>query len=501
MSDGTLLPFPGDASALPWAALGHTEGEPPWEALEQLSAALAADDSLLDRLWQVYEPFTMDPYGTDTYECIYVPAVIAMAAPRLSEAGRGRAADLLVAELVAAGEDDDEAMLDVLQCACGALGAAAVPAVMGAIEEELTLDGAWFHLWDLMVLAGESSDPQLRCDAAELCRRTLRRARSGDLTADAVSSAAWALARLDHRPEDRSLVAELASGAQFGDIQEAIKVMDGEPLDWDPYEQPWTTPVRQWVEQYWEELHQWYAEGRQDPEDSDDGVDDEYDYDGGSERQASRASNRFAASATVAALPQEVQEHAEGVAWNIAHLALSYEGTPLERLNTHVLREVLLELFPRRVSAGPEFFVQVAPAARAFLEWLQAEGILKEAAPLVRAVDGWADRIVAHAADRSRWGMAKGLCMLAMEAGVDMSDREAMDGFLEMFQRQQRAAMAESQVDLGLDDRTVEAGYEEEPGDELVEPGETIVNRGPKTGRNDPCPCGSGKKYKKCCGR
>jgi uncharacterized protein len=22
----------------------------------------------------------------------------------------------------------------------------------------------------------------------------------------------------------------------------------------------------------------------------------------------------------------------------------------------------------------------------------------------------------------------------------------------------------------------------------------------PKTGRNDPCPCGSGRKYKKCCG-
>jgi preprotein translocase subunit SecA len=24
---------------------------------------------------------------------------------------------------------------------------------------------------------------------------------------------------------------------------------------------------------------------------------------------------------------------------------------------------------------------------------------------------------------------------------------------------------------------------------------------GNKVGRNDPCPCGSGKKYKKCCGR
>ncbi|MEK9984096.1 MAG: SEC-C metal-binding domain-containing protein [Opitutae bacterium] len=23
----------------------------------------------------------------------------------------------------------------------------------------------------------------------------------------------------------------------------------------------------------------------------------------------------------------------------------------------------------------------------------------------------------------------------------------------------------------------------------------------PKVGRNEPCPCGSGKKFKKCCGR
>lgn len=28
-----------------------------------------------------------------------------------------------------------------------------------------------------------------------------------------------------------------------------------------------------------------------------------------------------------------------------------------------------------------------------------------------------------------------------------------------------------------------------------------IVREEPKTGRNDPCPCGSGKKFKKCCGR
>ena len=27
-----------------------------------------------------------------------------------------------------------------------------------------------------------------------------------------------------------------------------------------------------------------------------------------------------------------------------------------------------------------------------------------------------------------------------------------------------------------------------------------VVNKTPKVGRNDPCPCGSGKKYKNCCG-
>ena len=29
----------------------------------------------------------------------------------------------------------------------------------------------------------------------------------------------------------------------------------------------------------------------------------------------------------------------------------------------------------------------------------------------------------------------------------------------------------------------------------------TVIREGEKIGRNDPCPCGSGKKYKKCCGK
>lgn len=38
-------------------------------------------------------------------------------------------------------------------------------------------------------------------------------------------------------------------------------------------------------------------------------------------------------------------------------------------------------------------------------------------------------------------------------------------------------------------------------GDPLPEGHRPLVRHDPKVGRNDPCPCGSGKKYKQCCGR
>ena len=39
------------------------------------------------------------------------------------------------------------------------------------------------------------------------------------------------------------------------------------------------------------------------------------------------------------------------------------------------------------------------------------------------------------------------------------------------------------------------------PKSNQTEKAQPIINDGPKVGRNDPCPCGSGKKYKQCCGK
>lgn len=41
--------------------------------------------------------------------------------------------------------------------------------------------------------------------------------------------------------------------------------------------------------------------------------------------------------------------------------------------------------------------------------------------------------------------------------------------------------------------------HKEGEGHHDVERPATVVRESPKVGRNDPCPCGSGKKYKKCC--
>ncbi len=63
------------------------------------------------------------------------------------------------------------------------------------------------------------------------------------------------------------------------------------------------------------------------------------------------------------------------------------------------------------------------------------------------------------------------------------SFEEYVDRMLGMFE----IAMSEH-AHLG---RSIQTALDEQAKQPVVNP--------PKTGRNDPCPCGSGKKYKKCC--
>jgi len=59
----------------------------------------------------------------------------------------------------------------------------------------------------------------------------------------------------------------------------------------------------------------------------------------------------------------------------------------------------------------------------------------------------------------------------------------SMDDMEEAFQRRKRRELEQARMAGAGEMQTVQQ-----------------VVRGEKIGRNDPCPCGSGKKYKKCCG-
>ena len=63
--------------------------------------------------------------------------------------------------------------------------------------------------------------------------------------------------------------------------------------------------------------------------------------------------------------------------------------------------------------------------------------------------------------------------------------------------------------DDSYDDEPLDEGFEDDfesdfeitanASENYAEPSVTIARDEPRVGRNDPCPCGSGKKFKKCC--
>lgn len=80
----------------------------------------------------------------------------------------------------------------------------------------------------------------------------------------------------------------------------------------------------------------------------------------------------------------------------------------------------------------------------------------------------------------------------AFELFADMTDRISMETITRLFKIQVRSE------DEKITRRPVQRQVRYNRGEE-AEQNQPVI-KGKKIGRNDPCPCGSGKKYKKCCG-
>ena len=87
---------------------------------------------------------------------------------------------------------------------------------------------------------------------------------------------------------------------------------------------------------------------------------------------------------------------------------------------------------------------------------------------------------------------------------IDSIDQEALSLIFKLQIAEREPAKAKPPKEIkAIHQSTVGMGMQAEPqSGEEGEPGKQMpVRVGKKVGRNDPCPCGSGKKYKKCCGR
>ncbi len=68
-------------------------------------------------------------------------------------------------------------------------------------------------------------------------------------------------------------------------------------------------------------------------------------------------------------------------------------------------------------------------------------------------------------------------------------------------QRESRVSITNASLDNSVVNSMNIEGESSVPKTNQTAKAQPIVNDGPKVGRNDPCPCGSGKKYKQCCGK
>jgi hypothetical protein len=81
------------------------------------------------------------------------------------------------------------------------------------------------------------------------------------------------------------------------------------------------------------------------------------------------------------------------------------------------------------------------------------------------------------------------------ERGIQPDERMLDDPRMQELQKQWKSTPRDA-----LDGKTPAEMMEGSPGF-MPEKVETFRRTEPHVGRNDPCPCGSGRKYKKCCGR
>jgi hypothetical protein len=108
----------------------------------------------------------------------------------------------------------------------------------------------------------------------------------------------------------------------------------------------------------------------------------------------------------------------------------------------------------------------------------------------------WCNEVGAVVSDESMARALRSISRLDVPLRSRQSFPDLLLAFLEFLPSTGRFPRGDEWAERVAD---MEAEYEASFRDDGTVRGATVRKVGTETGRNDPCPCGSGKKYKKCC--
>jgi hypothetical protein len=466
----------GESSQLPWNELRRTDATIPWPALRTFADALVTDGQLTRELFEVYDQAYEAQYDHPRYTDFYVAAIFALAAPRLDDERRREIGSFLIEKLVRAGEDDADVSLEVLLAATGTMGPPIVPTILDAIANEPDTRGAWVFLWDLTKLAAQSEDEALRGRVMRACVDLLEKVERNEADPGDGMNAAWTLASFQ-RPEHEDLLRRLSEKPMeqwwIADYREALALLRGHPEEATSPEL-WEQPVEEWLPPRCKMVRDWFEEKNSPWELPEEGPEAE---------RARDLAIGFLLSPVARTLPAGLRDDAYTIVYGLLYSSLTRLELEPGEWDEVALRELLLQIMPERTPADRSLLEKIAPATEALLYWLGFEGLLDDADALIASVRDLSEDIVGIGMDPQRWGPAKRAMMEARQAAWNVVENESVDV----------SPIPEAAEGL------VEEPTERPPEAEV--PPLPMAEYSPKVGRNDPCPCGSGKKYKKCHGR
>ncbi len=478
-----------ELTKLPWDELQQMEAGIPWPALRTIAEAAPASPDVVLRLFDTYEQTRKRLFTESSATDLCVTAIFALAAPHFDDTQKRRIGRFLIEKLIEAGAEDDDLIADTLVAACGAMGPAVLPLVLDLLESERDIGDAWFWLWDLAVLATETEDEALRRRTIGICTDLLEKADRSEIDPGDAMPAGWTLARLrcTEHADLLERVRAKADNVTQNSYQHILDVLH-ERSD-DVPEDIWQCPVEDWLEWRWKKAVDLPVE--EEPEADPDRV------------RARAIASRFAVSPAARALPPEMRDRTEYIVRRLVHSSLKDLDLDVYEWDEPALRELLVEILPANMVPNRALLTMIAPVTEAFLSFLGEQRLLPDADGLARAVRGWGEQIVTRGLDPAHWSPVTRTVMGAISAGVDVFDPKIRKSLAALQTEELLETLA------SLTERHPPAPGGPEPGPTPQGPTEEetegsplpITEHVPKTGRNAPCPCGSGRKYKKCCGR